>query len=403
MVSYEEYIRSSVLEKKEVDTFLDPDEPTWAQFDGEVGYILGNYMPRDGLDGSLTISTSMANGARRSIIYADRPCRINTYGNSFTQCHQVSDHKTWQEYLVAHWGEPVRNFGMGGFGTFQAYRRMLRTEASDDSAENVLMYIWGDDHVRSVLRCRHVFSLGWHRQHRLLGGRMLHGNFWSNLEMDLDSGKLVGKDSILSTPEALYKMTDADFMVQALRHDLMLQMGLFCREDTHDIDKALVNRLAQWLGCAPVTADSVEAMRPQVDAIRQEYAFSATRHIIDRTMAFGEAQGKKILFVLFCPRAMRQLITTGERYDQAIVDYLKQQGIPYFDMNRVHVEDFKQFNLPLEDYLKRYFIGHYSPAGNHFFVFSIKQRMVDWLEPKPITYRGDDAARIDFREGYLPK
>jgi hypothetical protein len=34
--------------------------------------------------------------------YATQPCRINTYGNSFTQCHQVSDDETWQEVLAAH-------------------------------------------------------------------------------------------------------------------------------------------------------------------------------------------------------------------------------------------------------------------------------------------------------------
>ena len=37
--------------------------------------------------------------------------------------------------------------------------------------------------------------------------------------------------------------------------------------------------------------------------------------------------------------------------------------------------------------MKRYFVGHYSPAGNHFFAFSIKDTVVDWLNPKPIAYR----------------
>jgi hypothetical protein len=32
---------------------------------------------------------------------------------SFTQYHQVSDGETWQEYLAAHLGEPVGDFGIG--------------------------------------------------------------------------------------------------------------------------------------------------------------------------------------------------------------------------------------------------------------------------------------------------
>jgi hypothetical protein len=54
----------------------------------------------------------------------------------------------------------------------------------------------------------------------------------------------------------------------------------------------------------------------------------------------------------------------------------------------------------VEDYLKRYFIGHYSPAGNHFFAFSLKSIVVDWLDPKPLTYREDGGEIMDFK-GYL--
>ena len=67
-------------------------------------------------------------------MYKDKPCRINTYGNSFTLCHQVSDGETWQEYLAGHLGEPIRNFGMGGFGVYQAYRRMVREEQTENQA-----------------------------------------------------------------------------------------------------------------------------------------------------------------------------------------------------------------------------------------------------------------------------
>ena len=67
-------------------------------------------------------------------------------------------------------------------------------------------------------------------------------------------------------------------------------------------------------------------------------------------------------------------------------------------MNLVHVEDFKSFKLSINDYFKRYFIGHYSPAGNHFFAYSIKDRIVEWLDPKPITYEGRRRKMIKFKE-----
>jgi len=85
--------------------------PSWARFDPELGYVLGNYLPQDGMDKSATILTVQDNGARTLFLYAGKKCRINACGDSFTQCHQVGDGETWQEYLAGRLGEPVPNFG----------------------------------------------------------------------------------------------------------------------------------------------------------------------------------------------------------------------------------------------------------------------------------------------------
>jgi len=398
MATYEEYIRDSVFKREEIDLFLSPREATWAQFDPELGYILGNYMPRDGMDGSLTISTSQPNGARTSVIYAERPCRINTYGNSFTQCHQVSDHETWQEYLAAHLGEPIRNFGVGGYGVYQAYRRMVRTEEGPDGAEYVVLYIWGDDHHRSLLRCRHVLT---HRVWDHVDGRMLHGNFWANLEMDLDTGEFAERDNLLPTPESLYQMTDPDFMVNALQDDWMLQMSAFVAGYIDHLELSSLDRLSESLGRLRITAMGQEELMQQVSDLRDAYAFSATKWIVDRALDFVDSHGSRLLIILLCPRVTRQLITTGKRYDQAVVDALRERRVRYFDMNLVHLEDFGAFRLSVDDYMKRYFIGHYSPVGNHFFAFAVKDAIIELLDPRPITYRSDEQAQVDF-SGYLP-
>src|SRR5262245_30699145 len=104
-VSFEEFLRKSVVDRPTLDLFLDPKQLSWAKFDPITGYRLGNYMPRDGIDRSSTISTSQSNGMRTAHAYVEKPCRINTYGDSFTLCHQVSDTETWEEYLAGHLGE----------------------------------------------------------------------------------------------------------------------------------------------------------------------------------------------------------------------------------------------------------------------------------------------------------
>ena len=84
-LSFEQYLKESAVPRELIDRFL--RGPSWAHFDSELGYVLGNYLPADGLDDSATLSTVQPNGARTSFMYAGKKCRINTYGDSFTQCH----------------------------------------------------------------------------------------------------------------------------------------------------------------------------------------------------------------------------------------------------------------------------------------------------------------------------
>jgi len=51
--------------------------------------------------------------------------------------------------------------------------------------------------------------------------------------------------------------------------------------------------------------------------------------------------------------------------------------------------------------MKRYYIGHYSPAGNHFFAYALKDMLIEWLEPKTISYSDPTTQQINFK-GYLP-
>ena len=399
-LTYKDYIRKNVAAKQEIDVFL--NERSWAKFDSVTGYKLGNYMPHDGIDNSSTISTSQPSGARTSFIYSKKKSRINAYGDSFTQCHQVSDGETWEEYLAADLGEPIRNFGMGGFGAYQAYRRMLQIEQTSDSAEYLIYYIWGDDHFRSLLRCRYMLIKEWIKtQAKKEGiGKMFHGNFWSNIEMNLTTGKLEEKNNLIASAEELYKMTDPVWMNKALDGDLALEMSLYENGEINDIDVAKLKRLATCLNYK-VDLDNQNSLKESVAELLDKYSFAATEYILNKIKVFANNHNKKLMVVLFDPyHVLKELLQNKPRYDQDIVDFLKENKFNFFDMNLVHAADFKNFNLSIDDYYKRYFIGHYNPSGNHFFAFSIKPQIVQWLNPKPITYQNNSEQRINFK-GYL--
>jgi hypothetical protein len=399
-VNFEQYIRQNIPDKEEINVFV--NNSSWAKFDPDFGYILGNYMPHDGIDNSLTISTSKPDGTRTSFMYTGKPCRINTYGDSFTQGHQVSDGETWQEYLAAHLGEPIRNFGMGGYGLYQSYRRMLREEKTSNNAEYIMLYIWGDDHIRSLLRCRYMLFKEWTRQHEGSEGVgiMFHGNFWANMEMNLETGQFQENESRIRTEEQMKNMANPDWMVQNLKDDLALQMYLFKQRKISEVDLQKIQKLSNVLRVNIDFNDTLN-LHEKVSVLLDKHAFAATKYILAKSKKFAEGNGKKVMIILFDPyNAMSVLLKGGVRYDQEIVDFLQQNQFNYFDMNEVHVQDYKNFNLSVEDYYKRYFIGHYTPSGNHFFAYSIKDKVVSWLNPKPITYRAEDKNKVDFK-GYL--
>src|SRR2546423_13746678 len=106
----------------------------------------------------------------------------------------------------------------------------------------------------------------------------------------------------------------------------------------------------------------------QAGKLLDQYSLRSTRFILEKAREFAKQRGKKLLVVLFDPyRAMGEMRVTGKRYDQEVVDFLSREKFKFFDMNEVHLRDFRKYNVPFSEYMKSYFIGHYNPRGNHFF------------------------------------
>jgi hypothetical protein len=328
------------------------------------------------------------------INYADRPCRINTYGNSFTQCHEVSDGETWQECLAAHMGEPVRNFGIGDYGFYQAYRRMVREEAGPLAAEYVILSVFGvDDHLRSIEAWRWLSIADWWRSS---GGRlfMFHANPWVHVRLDLNTGQLIERPNPFNTPESLYKLADREFVYEHFKDDLVLKLVVTERNGTA-ADRDELDALAKLLN-VKTDFSSPQATAATARALRLQYALRCGMHIAEKAQAFAREKNKKLMIVLCYEHSIVEHACGGSpRPDQNLVDFLQRKNIPFVDILTHHVEDFKAFKLSPKEYVLRYYIdrgpqqisGHYKPMGTQFFAFAIKDPVVNLLEPRPIAYR----------------
>src|SRR6185436_13328153 len=135
-------------------------------------------------------------------------------------------------------------------------------------------------------------------------------------------------------------MTDPEWTVRALKDDLALNMFTYARGNVSDLDMIGVRKLAAYLAFDRPGLDQSQPERAVIGELLDRYSFAATKAILTKAKEFGDRNDKRLLVVLFDPsRVMKPLVEGKARYDQGIVDFLREQKFRYFDMNLVHVED----------------------------------------------------------------
>jgi len=100
------------------------------------------------------------NGARNSPanqeLNSDRPC-VSIYGDSFAFAQEVSDEDAWGNVMARNMACRVDNYGIGGFGTDQAYLRFLdHVESGHPVAPKVVLTIYPDNLNRNMNQWRYL-------------------------------------------------------------------------------------------------------------------------------------------------------------------------------------------------------------------------------------------------------
>ena len=54
----------------------------------------------------------------------------------------------------------MKNFGVGGYSVYQAFRRMERVESGPETASVIVLNIYDDDHFRNLDALRSIRSPG---------------------------------------------------------------------------------------------------------------------------------------------------------------------------------------------------------------------------------------------------
>lgn len=386
--SWTEHLRRSAVPADVLDRFI--SGPGWACFDPELGYVLRDSAIAWGIDGTLAVETFDNDGGRETLRYPGRRARINCYGDELTEGMQVSDGETWQEYLSAHLREPVGNYGVGGYGTYQAYRRLVREESGTHTAQVVVLGVTGGGMVRSVTRSHWVTMASLQRESMRAGLPIFHGNPWPSLELDLDSGALVERENPLRTEASLRLLCDPDWMVEAFRDDHAARLLTFSMGLVADLDREVTDRLAEILG---THVDWYGDLRAEAYRLLNRYGQQATVEVLDRASEFTASRGSRLLVILDHTAGSPD-DPLSWREDEVVLRHLEVGGFSVIDMNEIHRREFGKTRLTWDEYLAQYFVPgnpdyvrHYNPRGNHFLAYSVKDGLLELLEQKPAPYR----------------
>ncbi len=388
-------VQKITYRKDELDEFLDYRQPNWGNFDPDLGYTSRNRIWSDGPHVPYVQNTYIPNGPRARVNHRDAPCRINTFGDSFTDSAQVNDGETWQEVLAARLGEPVQNFGVGGYGSYQAYRRMLQIEQTDYRAQYLILNIYNiDDHYRNIDAFRWV---RWHGGMQRTPGqkfRMVHANPACYLRFNAQRADFDEIENPCPTAASLYQLTDSDFVFHLLENDLATQIMLALNGYTvHNI--ALLRDVAASLNL-PLTFDDVNHCQDAAEQLHWQVALRSTMYVVKLWQQFC-AQHERTCLIATCYEAgmLRACLAGEQRKDQPILDYLQAHNIPLFDSGSAHINDFMLFRGDFDTYYQRlYHAGHYNPLGNFFFADWMKDELLKILHPAPMLYDKEQARDI---------
>jgi hypothetical protein len=377
----------------DVQHLLDPKAKSWVRFDSELGYLPADIVMHDGVDDSWTTYSHGPYGERRMIAHAHLPCRINTYGNSFTQCQQVSDGETWQERLAAHIGEPVRNFGVGGHSVYTQYLRALRMEATDAAAPYLLLNCFVDDHIRNLDAARWIRTAWSDRNRPGVVAFPLHGLPWSHLRYNLDTHRFEHQPGKCRSAADLVALTDKNRFVETFLDDqiarlFILQLGGEARCDD-------LEALAEEFG-VPVNLRDAATRTADAQRLHLAYGIRSSMHILTQLRAWCRENHRELLVATsLCAGTLAKALAGRGRHDQEFIDFLEREGFRWFDALAMHRADFEQTNLTPEQYTARQYVrakgaavfGHYTPMANMLYAMGIKETVVSWLDPPPAAYK----------------
>jgi len=285
---------------------------------------------------------------------------------------------------------------VGGYGVYQAYKRLMKTETNPKlAAENIILYIWDDDHVRSL------DSLRWPRCDAAKEvkhlppdqPKQIHGYPWPHVRFDLKKGRFVEKAPVCTSAREVRKLADPETFYRTFRNDEIIH--IFTLMKGGEAPVAHLEQLAEALNIR-VDLRTPKTLAANATLLHKHYGMKASEFILDKLQGWCDQNRRKLMVIIAHYWIhLPNYVKTGERLDAQFLANIRARGVHVLDQLPMQATVYKQFNGTFEEFQRLYNVeasdvavfGHYNPQGNHRFAFTIKNELVKWLDPKPPAYR----------------
>jgi len=324
---------------------LGPNPPpaNYAQFDPDLGWsIRADGKSKDGM------LQANAAGFRAQREYALTPpegvLRVATFGDSFTHSDEVSNEESWAHLLESMGSHrEVLNFGVGGYGTDQAFLRYRRDGSRFQPDAVVIGFL-----LENILRNVSVYRPAYYHE---TGNISVKPRFIVN-----ESGALTLLPPPVKSREELVSAVRSRSLLPVLKAtDYWVQRAPLAYDDSPLF----------WSALARIAYSVREnSGRGYGDIYFQDPGsepFRVTSAIIKSFNDSAKADGVERVIVLIIPPkdVLARLLAGGDRYWESLTSFLDESGIAYVDVTEPLLEAARRDGL---DELFVYF--HFSKAGN---------------------------------------
>ena len=323
-------------------------------FNGELGW---DYPPHIVYEISGKIYSHGPLGERINVNNYDTTT-IATYGDSFTYCAEVGDSDTWQTFLASKIQSNVLNFGVGAFGTDQAFLKYKKHESIVTKVVILCIYPENISRIVNIYRPFYMYK---------------EANGLTKPRFILEGDKFQMLQNPVGTTDEMINLLNLQFVRNLGKLDSWYQLDQKLTPISFPYMVSLLPYRRPILEQINLSASKVmpNFFKPVFpwNFYDETEPFAIMTHIVDSFVETAQLRGS-IPIILIMPHKdqILELQDYGRSRHDPLIDYMKQKGYRFVDLVQT-VAALK----PDRNQLDEWYQGHATREGNKVLAGLISQ------------------------------